>query len=131
MSVKIQEIEKMDFADIQTIASYLKEMSPNYERIRIYDNVTDDSGITGLYSVTGKELTKYIVCYGDVCYLIESDYDILEVYLFKGDPDANYQADKYKIECADSLLLMLMKLHITTKTGLRKWNMILLRVKTE
>jgi len=46
MSVKIQEIEKMDFADIQTIASYLKEMSPNYERIRIYDNVTDDSGIT-------------------------------------------------------------------------------------
>jgi len=76
----------MDFADIQTIASYLKEMSPNYERIRIYDNVTDDSGITGLYSVTGKELTKYIVCYGDVCYLIESDYDILEVYLFKGDP---------------------------------------------
>jgi len=76
----------MDFADIQTIASYLKEMSPNYERIRIYDNVTDDSGITGLYSVTGKELTKYIVCYGDVCYLIESDYDILEVYCSKEIP---------------------------------------------
>jgi len=28
MSVKIQEIEKMDFADIQTIASYLKVMIP-------------------------------------------------------------------------------------------------------
>lgn len=120
MSVKIQEIEKMDFADIQTIASYLKEMSPNYERIRIYDNVTDDSGITGLYSVTGKELTKYIVCYGDVCYLIESDYDILEVYLFKGDPDANHQADKYKIECADSFVADVNEITYYNKDGSEK-----------
>lgn len=103
MTIKIKEIEKKDFPDTKSI-SYLSGMSPNYEKIRIYSNVTDDSGIISLYSVTGGGLTKYIVCYKDACYLIESDYSNLEVYLFKNNPTANFEVNNLKIECANSFM---------------------------
>lgn len=102
MTIKVREIEKKDFPDTKSIVSYLSDMSPNYEKIRIYNNVTDDSGIISLYSVTGGNLTNYVVCYRNVCYFIQSDYSILEVYLFKNNPKANYEVNKLKIECANS-----------------------------
>lgn len=61
MTIKVKEIERKDFPDTESIVSYLSDISPNYEKIRIYNNVTDDSGIISLYSVTGDGLTKYII----------------------------------------------------------------------
>ncbi|KPV61220.1 hypothetical protein QJ48_01055 [Paenibacillus sp. A3] len=102
MTITIRAIKKQDFLNTENIVSYLSDMSPNYEKIRIYNNVTDDSGIISLYSVTGGGLTNYVVCYRDACYLVESDYSILKVYLFKNNPTANYMVNKLKIECANS-----------------------------
>ncbi|MDO3675712.1 hypothetical protein [Paenibacillus ehimensis] len=102
MTITIRAIKKQDFLNTENIITYLSDMSPDYEKIRIYNNVTDDSGIISLYSVTGGELTNYVVCYRDACYLVESDYSILEVYLFKNNPTANYVVNKLKIECANS-----------------------------
>ncbi|MDF2858682.1 MAG: hypothetical protein K0Q87_4533, partial [Neobacillus sp.] len=102
MTIAIRAIKKQDFFNTENIISYLSDLSPNYEKIRIYHNVTDDSGIINLYSVTGGGLTHYVVCYRDACYLVESDYSILEIYLFKNNPTANYEVNKLKIECANS-----------------------------
>ena len=102
MTIKVKEIERKNFPDTKSIVSYLSGMSPNYEKIRIYINVTDDSGI--MSSVTGGGLTKYIVCYKEACYLIESDYSNLEVYLFKNNPTENFEVNNLKIECANSFM---------------------------
>jgi len=40
--------------------------------------------------------------------------------LFKGDPDANYQADKYKIECADSFVADVNEITYYNKDGSEK-----------
>jgi major membrane immunogen (membrane-anchored lipoprotein) len=102
MSIKIRAIEKQDFPNTESIVSYLGNMISDYEKISIYDNVTDASGIISLYCVTGGELTDYVVCYKDDCYLIQSDYSVLDVYLFKSDPSPNYEIDRQKIKCAGS-----------------------------
>jgi hypothetical protein len=102
--VAIREMEKQYFTDTEGIAAYLRDLSPNYERIRIYHDVTDDSGIVGLYSVTGGGLTNYIVSHQDACYFIESDYCALDNDLFIHYHEANYKEDKLKIECADSFI---------------------------
>lgn len=102
MTITIQEIEKQEFLNTESIISYLSDMSPEYEKIKIYYNVTDDSGISGLYSVIEGSQTKYVVCCRDSFYLIESDYSKLSNYLFKNDPTANYEVNNQKIECADS-----------------------------
>lgn len=104
MTIKVREIERKDFSDNISIVSYLSGMSPNYEKIRIYNNVTNDSEIISLYNVTGDGMTNYIVCYKDACYLVESDYSILEIYLFKNNPKANYEVNNLKIECANSFI---------------------------
>lgn len=104
MTITVQEIDKQNFLDTESIISYLSNMSPNYEDMRIYNNVTDDSGIISLYSVTGDGLTNYVVCYKDACYLVESDYSSLKIYLFNNDPRANYEIKKLKIECANSVI---------------------------
>ena len=102
ITIKVRSIEKQDFPDTESILSYLGGISPNYEKIRIYNNVTDDSGIIGLYIVTEGRLTNYVVYYRDAYYLVESDNSMLDVYLFKNDPTANYEVDNQKIQCADS-----------------------------
>lgn len=104
MTIKIKEIEKKDFHNTKNLVSKLNDMTPNYEKIRIYSNITDDSGIISLYSVTGGGLTKYIVQYKDDCYFIESDYSNLEVYLFKNNPKTNFEVNNLKIECANSFM---------------------------
>lgn len=104
MTIKVRKIEKKNFSDTKSIVSYLSDMSPNYEKMEIYSNVTDASGIISLYSVTGGGLTNYVVFYKNACYLVESDYNGLEIYLFKGYPTANYEINKLKIECAKSFI---------------------------
>ena len=102
--IVMRKMEKQDFSDTESIAAYLRELSPNYERIDIYDDVADDSGIIGLYSITGGGITNYIVHYTDACYFIESDYSYLDLNLFESYPEENYQEDRQKIECADSFI---------------------------
>ncbi|MEO3946652.1 hypothetical protein [Gorillibacterium sp. CAU 1737] len=102
ITLKVRSIEKQDFPNTESILSYLGGISPDYERIRIYKNVTDDSGIIGVYSVTVGRLTNYVVYYRDAYYFVESDSSMLDMYLFKNDPTANYEVDKRKIQCADS-----------------------------
>ena len=82
MTITVQAIKKQDFLNTENIISYLRNMSPNYEKIMIYNNVTDDSGIISSYSVTGDRLTNYVVCYRDACYLMESDNSNLDAWLF-------------------------------------------------
>lgn len=101
ITITIREIEKQNFLDNESIISYLSDISPNYENIEIYNNVTDGSGIINLYGVTGGGLINYFVCYRDACYKIESDYSYLGYDLSNGIP-ANYEVNKLKIECADS-----------------------------
>lgn len=102
MTITIRAIKKQDFLNTENIITYLSDLSPNYEKIKIYNNVTDDSGIISLYSVTGGSLTNYVVYYKDASYLIESDSSMLSLYLFKQYRKANYELDNQKIECANS-----------------------------
>ena len=102
MTIIVQAIEKQDFSDMKSIVSYLSGMFPNYEKIKIYSKVTDDSGIISLYIVAEGEQTKYVVCYKDSCYLIESDVD--EIYLLKNNPLEYYEVNNQKIECAKSFI---------------------------
>lgn len=102
ITIKVRSIEKQAFSNTDHILSYLSDISPHYEKIRMYNQVTDDSGIIGLYSVTEGRLTKYVVCYREACYFVESDYSLLDIHLFKNDPAVNYELDKQKIQCADS-----------------------------
>lgn len=110
MTITVRAIQKQDFLNTESIISYLSDISPNYEKIMIYNNVTDDSGIINLYSVTGGRLTNYVVCYREACYLIESDSSGLDAYLFKKLLiKANYVGYKQKIECANSFTAFVNK----------------------
>lgn len=102
VTITIQTIKKQDLLNMESIMSYLMGLSQDYEKIMVYNNVTDDSGITSLYSVTGGGLTDYLVCYNDVCYLIESNYGKLDIFLLKNYPNANYEVNNQQIECANS-----------------------------
>lgn len=55
-----------------------------------------------MYSVTGDRLTNYTVCYPDACYLIESDYNMLDHDLFKKSRTADYEIYNETIACAKS-----------------------------
>ncbi len=109
MFITIQETKKQDFQDVESIVAYLRDISPDYENILIYSNVTDDSGIIDLYSVEGVGLTNYIVCYSEVCYLMESDFNVLDSYLFQNNPSEDYKIQQQKIECADSFTSLVNK----------------------
>jgi hypothetical protein len=103
MDITVRAIKKQDFLNKESIISYLSDMSPNYEKIRIYNNVTDDSGIISSYIVTGGGQTKYVVCYRDACYLMESNNSSLDAYIFKKlSIEPNYEAYKQKVKCANS-----------------------------
>jgi hypothetical protein len=98
--IKVRAIEKQAFSNTVSIVSYLSKLSPDYDELRIYSNMTNDSGIIGLYCAVESKLSHYVVCYQDDWYLVESDYSILDIYLSKNEP--NYEIDKLKIKCADS-----------------------------
>lgn len=109
MTIKISEIEKKNFTDTRSVVSYLSEISHNYEKLTIYHNVKDESGIISLYIVTGGGQTKYIIYLKDSCYLIESDADFLEICMFKNDPTANYEENNLRIVCAGSFITNISK----------------------
>jgi hypothetical protein len=100
MTITVRAIEKQDFIDTESVISYVSDRYPNYEKIKIYNNVTDDSEIISLFIVTEGELTNYIVSYKDASYLIQSDVD--EIYLLKNNPSEYYEVVNQKIECANS-----------------------------
>lgn len=98
----IREIKKQDVLNKESIIAYIRDVSPNYERIKVYNNITDDSGITKLLVIMEGDLTKYIVYYEDACYFIESDVD--EVYLLKNYPLKYYVVHNQNIKCANSFV---------------------------
>lgn len=100
MTVTVRAIEKQDFLDSEKGEEHLCNMYPNYDKIRIYNNVTDNSGIISLYIVSEGDQTKYVVFYKDAYYLIESDVD--EIYLLKTYPSEYYEMKNLKIKCANS-----------------------------
>lgn len=100
MTIIVRSIEKKDFLDTKSMVAYISDMYPNYDKIKIYNNVTDDSGIINLYIVSEGDQMKYIVYYEDASYLIESDVD--EVYLLKNYPSEYYEMHNQKIECVNS-----------------------------
>jgi len=104
MTITVQIMEKQEFPTTQSIISYLSTMLPDYEVICIYNQVTDDSDIRGLYCVTGNGLSEYIVYYDEACYLVTSDYDNLETYMFKENHHANYSEFITKVKCANSYI---------------------------
>lgn len=109
MTITISKTEKRDFSNVESIILYFKEKFPGYENIEIFNNAIDNSGVTSLYNVTKSDLTNYIVCYSDVCFLIESDYKNLDIYLFKNLQKANYVEDIQKIEYANSFTAYVKK----------------------
>lgn len=109
MNITVRLIEKPNFLDMESIQSYIADMYPNYEKIKIYSNVTDDSGISNLYIITEGEMERYVVCYRDECYLIESDVD--EIYLLESYPSEYYEVQNQRIECANSNIT---KVYVTT-----------------
>ncbi|WP_372999648.1 hypothetical protein [Lutispora sp.] len=102
MTIIIKEIEKQNFNNNDSTVEYLSNMFQAYETISIYTDIKDVSGITDLYSVTGQGMTKYIVCYNDTWYLIESDYNKLKHMLFENRQKANYEINNHQIECTNS-----------------------------
>ncbi|MPM36751.1 hypothetical protein SDC9_83353 [bioreactor metagenome] len=102
MAITIKAIENPNLTDMESIISWLSDMSSNYEQIKLYSNVADDSGIISLYYVTGGGLTYYVASYNDAYYLIESDYSMLDIYLFKDYHSTNYEVNNQEIQCADS-----------------------------
>lgn len=109
MTITIREMEKRDFLNVESATLYLRDNFPDYEQIVIYNNIADDSGITSLYRVTKGDLTNYIVFYSDVCYLIESDYNVLSTHLFKNRHKENYVEYNQKIKCANSFTAYVKK----------------------
>lgn len=101
MTITIRKVGKQDFLDTESIISYLSNMSPNYEKIEIYNNVKDDYEITSLYIVKEDKLTKYVVCYRDDCYLIEYDDSRMlddctyKYSMYEGHYTVNKQKTKY------------------------------------
>lgn len=130
ITITIRKIEKRDFLNVESIILYLKEKFPDYEEIEIYNNVIDDSGVTSLYRVTKCDLTNYVVCYSDVCYLIESDYNNLDIYLFKNLQKANYVEDIQKIKCANSFTAYVKK-SISYESNKAKYDIIQGKDKTK
>ncbi len=103
MNITVQEIQKQSFLNSEGIMSYLRDMAPKYRKIRIYDNVTDKSGVASLYIVTEGGLTKYVVGYTDACYLLQSDNSNLDAFMFKSlTIEPNYEAYKQEVKCANS-----------------------------
>lgn len=100
MNITVRTIEKQDFLDEKSILSYSRGMYPNYDEIKIYNNLTDNSGIVSLCIVSEGDQTKYVICYKDAYYLIESDVD--EIYVLKKYPSEYYEMLNQKIECANS-----------------------------
>ncbi|EMS72533.1 hypothetical protein [Ruminiclostridium cellobioparum] len=100
MTITVREMEKKELHDTNSIVAYLSDRYPNYEKINIYNNVTDNSGIISLYIASQGDQTKYVVSYKEACYLIESDVN--EVYLLKNYPSEYYEVHNQKIECANS-----------------------------
>lgn len=120
ITLKVRSIERQDFSNTDHIVSYVSDLSPDYEKIKIYDKVTDDSGIIGLYSATEGKLTNYVVCYREACYFVESDYSLLDINLFKNDPAVNYELDKRKIQCADSFTTQVVVATTNNDNGFEK-----------
>lgn len=122
LTIKIARTDKRVFPDFNNIISFLSNLSPHYREIRIYDDVTDDSAIVSLYSVTDSELTNYIVCYKDSCYLLESDYNSLELYLFRNRQIVDYSLEKYDVEYAGNPVANITKTVQYNENGFEKTN---------
>lgn len=103
ITITVRAIEKNDFPDTKSIVAYLSDRYPNYDKITIYNNIIDDSGIISFYVVSEGDERKYIVYFEDASYLIESAND--EIYLlssYKNYPSEYYEIFNQKVECANS-----------------------------
>lgn len=99
----IKEIENLGLMSKESIKSYLIKMMPSYENIRIYNNITEDSGITNLSVISGSGKTYCITNFDDTSYLIESNINTIEWYIFTtASNTANYEEINQNIECAKS-----------------------------
>lgn len=105
MTITVRTLEKQDFSDSKGMVAYLFDQYPNSYRVQVYNNITDNSGITSLYIVYEEEQKeqiqyKYIVCFEDAYYLIESDVD--DIYILKKYPSEYYEVENQKVECANA-----------------------------
>lgn len=99
----IREMKNLKLMDRESIKSYLIKMMPSYEKIRIYNNITDDSGITYLSVIFGGSKSYCIVNFGDTSYLIDSNLNFVEDYIIDTVGNiANYEERKQNVECANS-----------------------------
>ncbi len=102
-SLSIREMGNLKLTDKESIKAYLKKMMPSYESIKIFNNITDDSGITYLSVISGGGKSYCIVNYGDTSYLIDSNLKSIEDNIFgRLFNIANYEEIKQNVKCANS-----------------------------
>jgi hypothetical protein len=120
----IREMKNQDLMDQESIKSYLIEMMPGYENIRIYNNITEDSGITYMSVISGGGKTYCIVNYGDTSYFIDSNINTIEWCVFTtAFNTANYEEIKQNIECANSFSATIHEI-IDYETKIIKYDII-------
>jgi hypothetical protein len=96
-------MKNIELMDKESIRLYLVEMMPNYENIRIYNNIIENSEMKYLSVISDDGKTFCIVSFGDSTYLIDSDLKYVEDYIFNTvDNIPNYEEIKQNVEGANS-----------------------------
>ncbi|WP_313563662.1 XAC2610-related protein [Ruminiclostridium cellobioparum] len=101
-TIIIREMKNLNLMDKKSIKSYLINMMPSFEDIKIYNNITDDSGVTYLSTISGGGKFYCIVNFGNISYLIDSNLRAIEYYIFNTLQNIAYEEIKQNVECANS-----------------------------
>lgn len=82
----------------EDIVTYLTGLVNDYNKIKIYNNIKDKSGITHLYSIESGDELYYLVYYDKNSYLIQSDYSRLMYFLFEDFQEVTYEMNRRYLE---------------------------------
>lgn len=106
----INEFSMNHFDSVEDATDFFNSVHPNLKSLYAYESISDESGITHLYSIVEEERAYYYVFYEDNAYVIESEYMILETMLFDDFQTESYIVFNESIQCGKTRLTEIEKL---------------------
>lgn len=72
ISLKIKKSSATPFKSVENMISYAQKNYNAYDSLKVYFNLTEDTGVTAYYEIQRDKKAYYFVFYGDKAYEIES-----------------------------------------------------------
>lgn len=118
ISLKIKQSSVTPFKSVENMISYAQKKYNTYDSLKVYFNLTEDTGVTAYYEIQKDKKAYYLVFYGDKAYEIESSSSYTNLKISSSFDKPSYEQIKEVISNQNTAVNLVKKYSFYKNSGI-------------